>query len=217
MKISWTKKVLLVLSTLMLTGIFSITAYAGWVKDNNGWWYALENGGYIKNSWMTEDGEYYYFNNDGYMLANQWMGDYYLGIDGAMLRQGNTPDGYFVRDDGRWDPDIPKANWPVLKGYYEVSLSKRDNTSGVDIVGLNIHTLTVSGFMYGGEELDNIGYQNILFYVPDNAKFYDRDGETGYLTPVSRERMERYIDSMPGLGLGLDIINNTVVAMYITV
>lgn len=224
MKIRLTKMFSLILSLLILSVLFNVNAYAAeghWEKDGKGWWYALNGGGYSKNSWLLDGGKYYYFNNDGYMLANQLVGDYYLGIDGAMLVRGNTPDGYFVRDDGRWDQNIPKTNWPVLNGTYEVSLSKLNSEykSGVDSISLEINTLAIFGYIHKhtANGLEDIGYQSICFYVPDNVKFYSREGQDGWLTPMSRKEMEDYINSGPSLGLELEIINNTIIAMYSTV
>lgn len=138
-----------------------------------------------------------------------------------MLVRGNTPDGYFVRDDGRWDQNIPKTNWPVLNGTYEVSLSKLNSEykSGVDSISLEINTLAIFGYIHKhtANGLEDIGYQSICFYVPDNVKFYSREDQDGWLTPMSRKEMEDYINSGPSLGLELEIINNTIIAMYSTV
>ena len=47
--------------------------------------------------------KWYYFDNKGHMLSNQWVGDYYVGRDGYMLKNTITPDNYVVGSDGKWD------------------------------------------------------------------------------------------------------------------
>jgi len=37
------------------------------------------------------------------MLHDQWVGDYYVGKDGDMLKNTITPDNYVVGSDGKWD------------------------------------------------------------------------------------------------------------------
>lgn len=103
---------------------FGIVSYAGeWQKDTTGYKY-LENGRYIQSAWLRtpNDGSWYHFDNrgymetgwildgkwyylddvNGYMLSNRWIGNYYVGSDGAMLTSTTTPDGYSVGVDGAW-------------------------------------------------------------------------------------------------------------------
>lgn len=76
-----------------------------WQQDSTGWWYQEDNNNYPVNSWKELDGKWYYFNQDGYMVSNTWIGNYYLGSDGAMLTNITTPDGYNVGPDGAWIQD----------------------------------------------------------------------------------------------------------------
>lgn len=81
----------------------SIAAFAGeWKTDANGWWYAKDDGSYIASDWLNDNGKFYYFNAEGYMLSDVWVGNYYVGADGAMLTNATTPDGYYVGADGMW-------------------------------------------------------------------------------------------------------------------
>ena len=63
--------------------------------------------GYITT---TLDNKTYFFDNSNTLskgsmrigwvrIMNEW---YYFGLDGAMLTNGMTPDGYIVGPDGRW-------------------------------------------------------------------------------------------------------------------
>lgn len=98
-----------ILACTMVT-IVSFTAFAGeWKQDNVGWWYQYDDGGYPADTWKKINSQWYYFDNTGYMVANRWIGNYYLGADGAMLTDTITPDGYKVGADGAWIPDANKT------------------------------------------------------------------------------------------------------------
>ena len=101
----------------------------GWNNDSKGWWYVLDNGTYVRNSWMTIDGLRYYFKDDGYMATGwteigskwyffnpdgtmkvlAWEGEYWLKGDGTMATSQWVDDGkYYVGPDGKWDPTAKK-------------------------------------------------------------------------------------------------------------
>lgn len=97
-----------------------------WKKDDTGWWYQKNSGGYITSSWAQIDGLWYCFDEAGYMITDwvfdngiwyfmnpdgsmavsRWVlwGDqwYYLGWNGAMAVNTVTPDGYVVNRNGAW-------------------------------------------------------------------------------------------------------------------
>lgn len=94
-------KVMIAAAVCTLWG--SITAFAGeWKSDANGRWYVKDDGNYVVSDWLADNGKMYYFNADGYMVSNTWVGNYYVGNDGAMLTNTTTPDGYYVGMDGAW-------------------------------------------------------------------------------------------------------------------
>ena len=98
-------KVLLCTTVFLMLG-GGITSFAGeWKSDSIGYWYEKEDGNYIVSDWFMDDGKYYYFNGDGYMMSNAWIGNYYVGEDGAMLTNTITPDGYQVDENGAWIPE----------------------------------------------------------------------------------------------------------------
>ncbi|MDD6456295.1 MAG: hypothetical protein PUF59_06890, partial [Lachnospiraceae bacterium] len=75
-----------------------------WVKEGSKWWYRHANGSYTRNGWEQIQGKYYYFDAYGWMLANQWIGHYYLKSDGSMARSEWVENSrYYVDENGLWD------------------------------------------------------------------------------------------------------------------
>lgn len=88
------KKVKLFITTMLLTAVMSVPAWAGeWRSDSHGWWYAEDDGSYPVSQWREINGKHYYFGADGYMLAGT-----------------TTPDGYQVGADGAWIPDTQNGS-----------------------------------------------------------------------------------------------------------
>lgn len=100
---------------------------AGWNKDSNGWYYIKEDGAKASNQWLKIAGEdywfdpndymavgwrkfnngaWYYFHSSGAMAKNCWVKTndqyFYLGSNGVMLTNTETPDGYWVDENGVW-------------------------------------------------------------------------------------------------------------------
>lgn len=73
----------------------------GWVRINYTWYY-FTSGGSMVTGWRSIGGNWYYFRSSGSMVSSTWVGNYYLGSSGAMLRNTITPDGYWVGSDGKW-------------------------------------------------------------------------------------------------------------------
>lgn len=85
-------------------------AIQGWYHDdaNNVWYYGDPVSCELPCEWFLVDGKWYYADQfNRYILTNKWVKDsqgydYYLGGDGSMLVDCQTPDGYYVGTDGRW-------------------------------------------------------------------------------------------------------------------
>ncbi len=61
--------------------------------------YIEADGLYFQNGWKRIADNWYYFKNCN-LVKNKWVGDYYVGEDGAMLVSTTTPDGKQVDEDG---------------------------------------------------------------------------------------------------------------------
>lgn len=106
------KKVLCSVSVAAVSALLAVpvmAADAQWKKNDKGWWYEEADGSYPTNQWRFINNKWYYFDNIGYMLENRWVGNYYVGADGAMLVSTSTPDGYYVDANGKWIEGIKKT------------------------------------------------------------------------------------------------------------
>ena len=65
-------------------------------------YYVGASGTYLTSQWFKHDGKDYYVNGAGKVVKNAWLGAYYLGSDGAMLKNQFTPDGYYVGKSGAY-------------------------------------------------------------------------------------------------------------------
>ena len=116
------KKLLCSVSAVAVSALLALpvmAADAQWKRNDKGWWYEEANGAYPTNQWKLINNKWYYFDNIGYMLENRWVGNYYVGADGAMLVSTSTPDGYYVDATGKWVEGIRRT----------VNISKRLGTS----------------------------------------------------------------------------------------
>lgn len=80
----------------------SMAATPQWKRNDRGWWYEEANGSYPTATWKLINNKWYYFDGIGYMAESRWIGNYYVGADGAMLVSTVTPDGYYVDETGKW-------------------------------------------------------------------------------------------------------------------
>ena len=147
--------------TAIMTIAGSFASFAGqWKQDANGWKWQADNGSYPASAWREIDGKWYYFGTDTYMTANQWIGNYYVGVDGAMLINTTTPDGYRVGADGAWIPDAVKKSGEIA--------------SVVDVKTLGNRYFMDKGIgeFYVAQNMDNGRYEyfdknfNLQFSIP---------------------------------------------------
>ena len=82
------------------------TPAGGWVRDNVGWWYRNADGTYPTNGWLFINNAWYCFDSIGYMRTgwiqsgNAWY--YCDAVNGNMLVNTRTPDGFYVDANGVW-------------------------------------------------------------------------------------------------------------------
>lgn len=81
-------------------GLQTGETWTGWIQES-GLWYYIENSR-MMTGWVYTGGQFYYLKDDGVMAANEWIGNFYCGADGAVLKDCETPDGYRVDENGAW-------------------------------------------------------------------------------------------------------------------
>lgn len=70
--------------TISLSAAMSLTSYAGWVQDGNGWAYQYDNGSWAVCGWFTDpaDGSEYYLDPDGYAMTETRVQGFWLDASG---------------------------------------------------------------------------------------------------------------------------------------
>ena len=64
--------------------------------------YCGKDGVYLTSQWFKHGGKDYSVNSAGKVVKNAWQGAYYLGSDGAMVKEDFTPDGFYCGKDGAY-------------------------------------------------------------------------------------------------------------------
>ncbi len=118
------KSLLAVVIAGMAVTSTGIPVYAGqWKLDSIGYWYEEEGGTYPVEAWKYIDEKWYYFDGQGYMAKDTWVGDYYVGSDGAMLSDKPTGNGYATGEEVYSELQKYYANDPsevtVMEGWAE--------------------------------------------------------------------------------------------------
>ena len=91
------KKTAILVLSASLSIMASMTAFAGsWLSDTNGWWWQEGDGSYPISCWKEINGKYYYFGVDGYMLSNTTTPDgYQVGADGVYVQKSEAFSGKY--------------------------------------------------------------------------------------------------------------------------
>ena len=97
----------------------------GWIQSGNRWWYRHADGGYTRNGWELINGSWYYFDNAGWMLANQWIGNYYVDGSGKWIPGKTKVTAQWIQSGNRWwyrhaDGGYTRNGWELINGswYY---------------------------------------------------------------------------------------------------
>ena len=85
----------------------------GWIKDKGIWYYLNPEDGIMLVGLHKVNGDHYYFDETGAMetgwkqLDGNW---YYFQVDGSLLKNATTPDGYKVNEEGIWKQAVAAVN-----------------------------------------------------------------------------------------------------------
>lgn len=103
------KQIIVIITTIILSLGTAGQCFAGqWKQDENGWKYQEDNGNYTAGQWKWIDG-----NGDGVSEA------YCFAENGYIYKNGETPDGYQVNEDGAW----------VENGVIQTQMASRETTA----------------------------------------------------------------------------------------
>ena len=94
-----------------------VLAESSWVKLENKWYYATEEGKVTRNKWASISGDWYRFNQDGIMLSNVIYEDYLFNSNGALAINAWTKIGdkwYYGNQDGK----ILRNKWEKIKNIW---------------------------------------------------------------------------------------------------
>lgn len=74
----------------LLTSLCAMASNGQWESDSTGWKYRLEDGTYLKNDWVYDDGKWYYLNYNEYMYTgwNKVSGYRYCFDETGALQTG---------------------------------------------------------------------------------------------------------------------------------
>ena len=116
----------------------------GWIYENGSWYYVDPKTGTLRSGWLyLADGSQYFFSNKhdgsfGKMLTGwNWIDGncYYFvteadELDGKLIKDGTTPDGYRVDKDGKWVDASGNIQSRTGEGYITKSASAGNGGSG---------------------------------------------------------------------------------------
>ena len=92
-------------------------AESSWVKLENKWYYATEEGKVTRNKWASISGDWYRFDQDGIMLSNAIYEDYLFSSSGDLAINNWTKIGdkwYYGNQDGK----ILRNKWEKIKNIW---------------------------------------------------------------------------------------------------
>ena len=142
--------------------------HSKWEYINGHWYYFNTSGHMTENTWKMIGDKWYYFDTKGHMLHDQWVGDYYVGQNGDMLKNAVTPDNYVVGSDGKWDKRFSRELAEKAKN--------RFNSKTLNLYRSDISKYSEAGYLTFGKRNEyNIALQLIETIYPeynavDNAK-----------------------------------------------
>lgn len=125
----------------------------------------------VISQWVTSGGKYYYMNEKGVMVKNQWVGEYYVGDDGARIVNQKLKIGeetYYFKKDGTKATGIVTIN---KKTYLF-------NRNGVMVTGWYNNSVATFYFLPStGEMIKNqtVIIDNVYYYFDENGYMTDED------------------------------------------
>lgn len=172
------EKVLVLTTTVALTMVMGITAFAGqWNNDSAGWQYQEDNGNRLNNGWNWIDGKCYYFTPDGYCLINTI-----------------TPDGYTVDANGAW----------TVNGIVQIQMGEASENYQTWICGLGYYDGPKDTAPYFGVQIDDSeDYVSDIYqlYDPTGTVPYTIENKPEWINYWDVQIVGEIFDSTDGPGI----------------
>ena len=131
--------------------------HSKWEYINGHWYYFNTSGHMTENTWKMIGDKWYYFDTKGHMLHDQWVGDYYVGQNGDMLKNAVTPDNYVVGSDGKWDKRFSRELAEKAK-YFDIRKHSKKNS--IEHFVLNYKTSYDTAVQFIDTVYPNYNYAN---------------------------------------------------------
>lgn len=170
--------------------------HSKWEQINGYWYYFNTSGHMTENTWKMIGDKWYYFDTKGHMLHDQWVGDYYVGKNGDMLKNTVTPDNYVVGSDGKWDKRFSRELAEIAK-YQNLDNSRFSKFGAAHYISTDYKldytaALQLLEIIYPNYNPINNAKRAIKFFMPS------ADSNKSPHAWVSRsELMERFTDTGP--------------------
>ena len=170
--------------------------HSKWEQINGYWYYFNTSGHMTENTWKMIGDKWYYFDTKGHMLHDQWVGDYYVGKNGDMLKNTVTPDNYVVGSDGKWDKRFSRELAEIAK-YQNLDNSRFSKFGAAHYISTDYKldytaALQLLEIIYPNYNPINNAKRAIKFFIPS------ADSNKSPHAWVSRsELMERFTDTGP--------------------
>ena len=127
---------------------------AAWFKDSNGWWYQ-SGSWYPVDEWVKIDKKWYHFNNSGYMDLDKWIGNSYVGSDGAWIPDKSKDNS---KDKEEKEENKESKEMVMRIDGTKVDVNWEENASVEELEELAASGLSISMSMYGGfEQVGSLG------------------------------------------------------------
>ncbi len=119
--------------------------------------------------WISAGDNWYYLGDNNTYVTNTWVGNYYLGSDGVMLKDTYTPDGYYVDKYGKWD-GYPSVNSVLSEPVNAIGQVIYNSPIVKDQINWNEYTSSYMGASVQIiESTDKLIYDKGTYYEIPNA------------------------------------------------
>ena len=160
--------------------------FTGWTESEGEKYYFDENG-WMATGWVELDGKTYFFDPRGVLAVERWVGDRYLGRDGAWDRDVvmGPPDAWHISFSCiLQEPELPNGcevtSLAMVLRYYGFEVSKTELADEYLVKG-RIGSVSPNEAFLGDPRNGNTLYCYSPVIVNCAESYFESIGETGYI------------------------------------